>query len=264
MTQFPVSSTAAYTKQQPYWPLHLLEAGYIRAPRPWRHKRRFLEAYELLYVTTGRLHLRANAREWTLEAGQALLLPPYQRLDGSRESESDVAFYWADFQSGENERLPPAGQPFVPAPERLSRLLEELCAAKRQIPVQNAVQDALLLLALREVTAGVTAGSRTVLERVTAYVEAHLSEPLTADDVAAALHYHKDYLTRVMREHTGLPLKEYINRRKLETACVLLRTSAYPVSVIAGMLGYDDANLFTKFFRYHRQLTPTQYRASVG
>lgn len=43
----------------------------------------------------------------------------------------------------------------------------------------------------------------------------------------------------------------------------LLQTSDLSVTAISQMLGWTDINLFFKYFKYHEETTPTQYRKNT-
>lgn len=266
MIRFLLKNPDFYNKQQRFGTLQLIDGGIIRVRQGWLHQRRFLERYELLLVTEGRLHLLVDREPVTLEENQVMILSPYRTLQGRQPTEEPVSFYWVDFESSDEGAARAAkGRRTLEAPRTVTRLLDQLCDSLRLEGGPSEVGEALLLLALyhtgREGRQG--SGRSTVAQRAAEYIEEHLAHPLTAEEVAGALGYHKDTVCRIMKEATGLPLKEYINRRKMETARTLLRTSSYSVTEIARLLGYEEANLFTKFFSYHEKMTPTHYRKSV-
>lgn len=267
MIQFLLKNPAFYNKQQQFGTLQLMDGGILRVQRGWLHQRRFLERYELLLVTQGHLHLLVDREPVTLGENQVMILPPYRSLQGRKPTEEAVSFYWVDFTgSDEGAARAAKGRLTLESPRTVTRLLDQLCDSLRLEGGPSEVGEALLLLILYHTgLEGSRSGGRTTIaQRAAEYIEEHLAQPLTAQEVAEALGYHKDTVCRIMKEATGLPLKEYINRRKLETARTLLRTSSYSVAEIARLLGYEDANLFTKFFRYHEKITPSRYRKSAG
>lgn len=61
---------------------------------------------------------------------------------------------------------------------------------------------------------------------------------------------------------TGLSPIQYLNRRRLETACQLLRDTDYSVSDISSQTGFSSQSYFTQIFRKHYGITPIKYRQS--
>lgn len=53
---------------------------------------------------------------------------------------------------------------------------------------------------------------------------------------------------------------EYLTAYRIERAVELLQQTDIPVREIAVRVGYTDANYFTKVFKRHLGVTPTEYR----
>jgi len=88
----------------------------------------------------------------------------------------------------------------------------------------------------------------------------HLSEPVLAKSCAMSVHHFSRTFSKLM----GLPLQEYIVRIRLEAATNLLLSSNRPVSTIALDVGFNDASYFSRAFKKHYQLSPSEYRANKG
>lgn len=88
----------------------------------------------------------------------------------------------------------------------------------------------------------------------------HLSEPVLAQSCAMSVHHFSRTFSKLM----GLPLQEYIVRIRLEAAASLLLSSNRPVSTIALDVGFNDASYFSRAFKKHYQLSPSEYRANKG
>lgn len=105
--------------------------------------------------------------------------------------------------------------------------------------------------------------SRALLEKLKRYIDEHLESELRRDELAAVVHLNPDYLTRLMKKETGYSLKEYVIRRKMETAHTLLRTTALPVGFIAARLGYNNFSHFSYTYKKVMGLTPQEERRAA-
>lgn len=120
--------------------------------------------------------------------------------------------------------------------------------------------------AIRRVTACFVQGDQLaesekgIVERVKKYIEEHLDRLLNVSDIASSLFMNADYLSRLFKNESGISLKEYITKRKVESAQLLLRTTSLPVSVIAAKLGYDNFSHFSQVYRRATGLSPTDER----
>jgi AraC family transcriptional activator of pobA len=71
----------------------------------------------------------------------------------------------------------------------------------------------------------------------------------TAGDYAKALSIHVNHLNHAVKEVTGKPTSTHISDRILAEAKALLRHTDWPVSRIAGSLGFEYPNYFHNFFK---------------
>ncbi|MBQ6526925.1 MAG: helix-turn-helix domain-containing protein [Clostridia bacterium] len=96
--------------------------------------------------------------------------------------------------------------------------------------------------------------------RTMEYVEQHLQESIHIPDVALALGISVSHLSHTFSQETGLDLSAYIRGKRLEAAKMLLRHSDFTCTEIAEYFSFSSSAHFSKAFREHTGMTPTQYR----
>lgn len=92
------------------------------------------------------------------------------------------------------------------------------------------------------------------------YVQHHLSEPITTEQIAAALYLSRPYLSRKFREETGETLTDFILKEKTEEAKRLLRYSDKSLTAISNYLGFSSPSHFSRVFRKYSGCIPREYR----
>lgn len=123
------------------------------------------------------------------------------------------------------------------------------------------------VLAVADTAAGYLSGHSAqpaVMDRLAHYVDAHLAEDLGREELAAQFSLNPDYLSRVVKKETGLPLSEYVQRRRMEVAAELLRKTDLPVGEVALRVGYRHFSQFGKIFKKHTGQGPREFRGSEG
>jgi AraC family transcriptional regulator len=85
-------------------------------------------------------------------------------------------------------------------------------------------------------------------------------EPLTVRDIAADAGVHPIYLARQFRRFFGCSPADYVRRRRIERAALLVRTTSQPLSTIAIECGFVDQSHFTRVFRHTFATSPAAYR----
>jgi len=100
----------------------------------------------------------------------------------------------------------------------------------------------------------------SVSDSIRDYINENISENLTVTDIAEHFQYNKDYIIKLFKEKYGISIKKYVNTRRIAVAKRLLITSDLSVQQVGLSVGFDDIELFQKYFKYHERVTPQQYR----
>lgn len=96
--------------------------------------------------------------------------------------------------------------------------------------------------------------------RSLAMIEERIQEKLTVESLADSVHFSKYHYQRMFREAVGDSVMRYVTRRKLCLAAEELARKDANVLEIALKYGYDSHEGFTRSFRAHTGVTPTEYR----
>lgn len=94
------------------------------------------------------------------------------------------------------------------------------------------------------------------------WLEGHLDQPLSLDNVAAKAGYSKWHLQRMFKDVTGHAIGAYIRARRLSKSAVALRLTARPILDIALQYRFDSQQTFTRAFKKQFAQTPALYRRS--
>lgn len=236
--------------------------GKFSSKGDWIHSARIINTYELILVTRGTVYIEENGVRYSLRANDYILLHPHLPHSGWRISKEAVSFYWLHFYSDDPWELPFTGT--APSPEILIQNARQLLQIHHSPIYPPKTVDHMMQVLLSEllVQRRQERPQNALALQTLEYIRAHSYRALTASEVAEALGYHPDHLSRLLRAYCGTTLGNEITRQRLERAKWLLQTTDYTVSRIAMELGYGEANLFEKFFKYHAGLTPTAYRNS--
>ncbi|MFD2612067.1 response regulator transcription factor [Paenibacillus gansuensis] len=93
-----------------------------------------------------------------------------------------------------------------------------------------------------------------------AYIEQHMDEELSREQIAGKVHLNSAYLSRLFKKETGLSLSDYIMKLRMEKAKELLREPRIKISQAASSVGYSHFSHFAKMFKRIIGQTPQEYR----
>lgn len=96
------------------------------------------------------------------------------------------------------------------------------------------------------------------------YIEAHLDDDITLDDLAATEGLSTYHFARLFKEATGQPPHQYIVTRRVERAQHLLDTTALSLAAVAAQVGFANQSHLTHHFKRIVGVTPGQYRKAVN
>ncbi len=102
----------------------------------------------------------------------------------------------------------------------------------------------------------------TQLNRAMEYIEAAITDEEALSSVADVTCYSPYHFQRIFNYITGMPLSEYIRRRKMSLAAMELQSGNDKIIDLAVKYGYDSADSFTRAFVKQHGITPTAARKS--
>ncbi len=102
------------------------------------------------------------------------------------------------------------------------------------------------------------------IDDIDLYISHHYGENIGLSDLADVLHLCTRQITRIIRKEYGCSLSELVARRRLSTACMLLKHTELSVNAVAANVGYGDhETYFYSLFKKKYGMTPTQYRTQA-
>lgn len=101
----------------------------------------------------------------------------------------------------------------------------------------------------------------TLAEQVYSYIQLHFCDSLSTKSLAEHFFVTEAHLSRAFHARYGLTVTAHIRNLRMEYAQRLLSQTDASVSSIALNTGYPDVNYFSRLFRRHTGLTPTEFRS---
>ena len=93
------------------------------------------------------------------------------------------------------------------------------------------------------------------------YIDRHIEEDMTVDQIAGAFFLSKFHMMRLFRAHTGQSVHGYISQRRLTMARELIRQGVAATDA-AFRCGFGSYSTFTRAFAKHFGTTPTGRRTA--
>ena len=95
------------------------------------------------------------------------------------------------------------------------------------------------------------------------YINNHLNENIKINDIADHIDLNQFYLSTLFKQETGINLKDYILKKKIETAKNMIDYSNLSFIEIAEELGFCSQSYFILSFKKIVGVTPKKYQDSI-
>lgn len=242
--------------------------------------------YEISYVVSGKGCFLTNGHSWPVSAGDIFLNRPSERHNGIADQIDPFRYFYLgyDFRDSRDEpdsldhirkMLDQAHEPVVRDKSNIQEpfvhIFSEIINAGNYTDLMiRAFLNQILVLTYRNCFESWEKAyqppdegqnSRQIVYEVIHFIDANLDELTDLSRIATELGYSYSYLSRVFSLETGLGIQDYCQKKRFDRAADLLKNTDQSVTSIAQNLRYQSIHSFSKAFRKHFGLSPTDYQA---
>lgn len=258
----------------------------MRLPNQTQTNRHSHDFLEIVYICAGKAHYHIGDDEGELSAGDYFIVD-YETDHDYRSEAGDLTLINCLFRpelidktfagirsfnelcelymlhiSGRKINGPASNQIFRDDGEIGELFFKLLYEYEHQYDGCNEMMRCILCQIILETVRRI--GSQNQVSPLTAYIigeiDSRFSEPITLGELCQARHFSLSYASARFREDTGLTFTRYLQKRRIEESCRLLRDTDRSVSQIAEAVGYTSIKFFNRVFKNIVKNTPREYR----
>lgn len=239
--------------------------------------------FELTYVDTGILHTEVDGVRYTLGEKEMIIYGPGQFHKQYTDHEHSVSYVTILFHM---ENLTPGVtenwheillNKVYPYDKKTYTLIKTLVQeSSTGIPYGDSLMLCLLtetiirLLQSEYIVSTVppfTVARQNyrdeLFERILAYVESKIYEPITIAEICQQFSMSRSSLQLLFKNAVSQSPKRYISDMKLEKSRQMLRENKYTVSEISLKLGYSSIHYFSNAFSQKYHISPSEYAKRI-
>ena len=120
-----------------------------------------------------------------------------------------------------------------------------------------------LLILLHEYATNTVFPVFGMVQKATEYINAHIYEHLSIDEICSVLHVSKYYFCKKFKQSTGLTVMDYILMTRIISAKNMLENSDLAIGEISSRCGFSIQSYFCRVFKDETGMTPLQYQKSL-
>ena len=126
----------------------------------------------------------------------------------------------------------------------------------------GAYDESTLFLPSKRAKSKTPGSSKLLIEDLLTYIDDNYNEDITLDTLSCAFNYDYTYLSRFIKQETGISFNKYLSQQRVSHACTLLTNTEKSIIEISFACGFNNVRTFNRNFLTIKGVTPTDFRAS--
>lgn len=269
----------------------LLNVGKAKHNADWNWKNVSSSFIRIHYIINGYARLIVDGRPYDLQPGFLYLTPAHARHDYSCDGPLSL-FYIHIYEETSNGlsifdvMTVPVG---IKAPSLTPTLIRRLIAInpgrelkqynpsvydnkdnlikniehQKYIPLATEIEtDGILKQLFAQFIAKAAVKLEQPDERImqaVQYIHANIAEPVMIDKLADIVHVSKDHFIRLFKKEIGCTPVDYVNKKKIEKAQMMLLLHNAGIKSVAYQIGIYNMSYFHRLFKKIAGITPKEY-----
>lgn len=235
-----------------------------------------MQCCEVFCIFSGKGTLNFRGKSYMLCKNQVIVLPSGEGHSYSSDEKDPLGMSWVEFYGGDSVKI------VNHIVKRQSPVIEgavflDVCAALGKVQQRLMLDEycnvslemySLLLEIMKNEERFsadlLTQDIRENFRRAEIYIDAHLNEKITNEQLAKVCGISLPYFIKKFREVYHLTPQAYIMGRKIQKGRYLLLQSSLPVERISELLGFCNTSHFIRRFKEKEKITPVQYRKTFS
>lgn len=275
----------------------IITVFYMELPKNFCYEGERHDFWEMVYIDKGEMICTAEKNRFILKSGEMIFHKPneFHNLSGDNSVAPNVSILTFECPSKAMEVF--EGKIFrLTAAERtlLSELISEGLSCFRLVDPSNPLlqsmvqlEDApfgssqmiknlleLFLIRLarsndslpKDLRRSYTIGGVDVpypVKEILDYLNANIYGKITVSDIAQAVGKGESTVKQLFSLYRDNGIMKYYNSLKIKEAKRLIREGKYNMTQISDMLCFDSPQYFSKCFKAHTKMTPSEYKVSI-
>lgn len=228
--------------------------------------------FHMFHLTEGSIHFTAGGNTYQLQPGNTILVPPGTEHAYRNNGQLNVEYLEIKFTLGQSP-FPDGYIPFTDdiLAQRLfvqilkefsevGSLADDAAAAYLTALLEFMNRDNRLQAQPRQFKHLDASGCSELSQKIIHYLEAHYSEDLSLDALAAAMGYNKSYLCVAFKKDTNQTILDCLNMVRIRKAAELIVYSDLSLAQVSLMCGFSSVSHFNRVFLKYAGITPGQCR----
>lgn len=239
------------------------------------HMHEYCEIYVNL---TGNVSFVVEKNVYSVKSGDIIITKPYEYHHCIYHDDSEHLHYWIMFSIDENPELfsfltqkklgvsnhirlsEGKMQKFLEHCDKLSLAPDDdpINALAVFFKVLSYIEEGMEKYIIKDTNVGIPQNMKSIL----AYVNKNFASIHSVSEIADIFSISISTIERYFKQYLSITPKQYLEDKKLQQACLLLRQN-FSVTDVCFEVGYDDYSHFITIFKKKFGTTPLKFKKSI-
>ncbi len=265
--------------------VNLLQIGEVHCVKGYEGMKHVQMCHEITYVTIGEGESLIDGTSYKIKAGDVIITRKGEQHQIVTMADEGLHFFYVGFTINESEayanlsayyneatwyklfsstiELHPLFQMLVNefyyhyeyADELITSLLQQIVVGVYRMSL--SVDVARAQEELTETSCGANIYS------IIKYIDKNYENIDSILTLSQDLGYSYNYFSRMFREKTGVTVRDYINKKRIERGISLIESGQFSIVRVSSMVGYETVQSFSKAFKRVMKVSPREYREQL-
>lgn len=247
-------------------------------PKLPTHRPRGRLDYQILYIASGKGHFYFNGVEEIVPAGNMVIYRPREEQRYYYYGVDQTEVYWVHFTGRDvknilrkhgitdNMRVIHTGTS-LEYKRLFNVMIQELKLCKEDYQEMLVYYLQELLIMIHRLIISKPKGKSLFLmnemDDAVQFFHANYNKSISIEEYAASRNMSVSWFIRNFKEYTNATPAQYILSLRISNARTLLENTAYNVSEIAEIVGYDNPLYFSRIFKKQCGMSPSEFRKQL-
>ncbi len=253
--------------------LYPINMGLFRYQPGYSLHRNAYDSFLIMFIRKGECQVETGGRTFYAQADQVVLLNCYEphAYWTSKGWEAEWLHFDGSAAPGYYDAILAGGSPVITLRDtyRLEKYLHKIYLQfKERISVKEALLNNYIVNILTELLVNKDMEhseniSSSIIEDTIAYINDHLTDPLTLKDLSDQASLSPFYFSRLFKKESGFSPHEYVIAARVNNAKFLLKSSDTSIKDICYSTGFASESSFCTTYKKVTGTTPSEYRFSI-
>lgn len=235
----------------------------------WEIIPQLIDFQDLTYVYAGQGQYLVDGVQYDVRPGDLLSIPSHCWREASTNSDDPLRLYAFNYRLYNHQlQQVPLDLPILTHLGIHKSLLYSLATMERvwalKEPTYHLMAASVFLEVLNQIMLAVRVEKSSYgdarVQQVADYVLAHLSRQIHTQELAELVSLHPVYLNSLVQKHTGVSLRSFINRIRVNVAEDAIAHEKLSVNEAAVRCGFSDIFYFSKMFKKIKGYPPSHVK----